>query len=470
MSTTATVMLEHLFERTSDDVVNFTIAGSQYAMLSQQSSLEPVALQTGYHKGEKVAEGGMSNIYLGHQRTLDRRVALKENKNRNAAYDGLLLHESLITARLEHPNIMPIYDILQEENQFQVVLKWLEGFTLSEKLEEWREFELEVDESIPVLLKVCDALAYAHQEGILHRDIKSENIMICDHGAIYLLDWGIALDMNNRDASPSMVVGTLCYMAPEMVSDKPSHSVDERSDIFLLGATLHEIITGEKRHDAPTPSGVLNQVLLCEPKTYSAEFKRFGDICNKACHKDPEQRYKSVRQFSHALQGALDVWKQRFLLDQGLAMLEELQAIDRGDFVPATNSHIFQLYMQTRAAFGGYMLLDSTNTIANDGLKEAGLIMMRYCIAERELTSAKWMLESILDVPDSLRQAVEQLESEYESQAEEDRIINSLSEVTQQISAEVSALHQELNNIKSKQVYFVVGMLIAIGLLLILAL
>jgi serine/threonine-protein kinase len=273
MSTTATVMLEHLFEHTGNEIINFTIASSQYAVLkSEEGTVEQVPLESGYHRGDKVAEGGMSNIYLGHQRTLNRRIAIKENKNHRASQNQALLHESLITARLEHPNIMPIYDIFQEGEQYQVVLKWLEGFTLSDKLEEWREYEMEIEQSIPVLLKVCDALMYAHEQGILHRDIKSENIMIGDHGAIYLLDWGIALDLNNKEASSNMVVGTLCYMAPEMLSDDPLNTVSERSDVFLLGATLHEIITGEKFHNAPTPSGVVQQVLTCEPKEYDPEF------------------------------------------------------------------------------------------------------------------------------------------------------------------------------------------------------
>ena len=466
ISTSATAMFEQLFDHPMEniDMVNCTIAGSLYAKQHQEIERQLPELKTGYHKGDKIAEGGMSNIYLGEQRSLGRRVAIKENKSSSSLND-VLLHESLITARLEHPNIMPIYDIVQVEDHYQVVLKLLEGFTLSEKLDEWREYEMEVEHSIPVLLKVCDAVAYAHDKGILHRDIKSENIMIGDHGAIYLLDWGIALDTNDKASSPNMVVGTLSYMAPEMMSDKPIDSVSEQSDIFLLGATLHEIITGEKRHNSPVPNTVIQQVIECEPKEYDEEYQLLGSICNKACHKDPKKRYKSVRHFAHALQGALDVWKQRFLLDQGLAMLEELQAIDQGQFVPGTNAHIFQLYMQIRAAFGGYMLLDSNSAIANEGLRQAGIIMMRHCIAEKELTSAKWMFESVSHVPEDLKQALQDLEQAIEHQAEEDRIIKTLSTVTQRISSEVSELNADLKTIRSKQVYFVIGFLVVLCLL-----
>ena len=121
--------------------------------------------------------------------------------------------------------------------------------------------------------------------------------------------------------------------------------------------------------------------------------------------------------------------------------------------------------MQTRAAFGGYMLLDSNSAIANEGLREAGIILMRYCITEKELTSAKWMFESISNVPENLKLALLNLEQTVALQAEEDRIINKLSDVTQKISSEVSELNADLKTIRSKQVYFVAGFLVVLSLL-----
>lgn len=191
---------------------------------------------------EKVAEGGMSYIYLGWQESLARRVAVKISKKKNRSFQRILRDEAIITGQLEHPNIPPIYDIVGTD----VILKWLEGYTLQQKLEEWQEWGLEIDFSVPVLLDVCNALEYAHSRNVIHRDIKTDNIMICDYGAVYLLDWGIALKLDERDANPAFyeekknsLVGTLGYMAPEMIEPDPAFSVDERTDIYLMGATLH---------------------------------------------------------------------------------------------------------------------------------------------------------------------------------------------------------------------------------------
>jgi serine/threonine-protein kinase len=472
MTYSATIQLVNLFdESSSDGLLNQTISGSYYLTMAQEEDALERAIDaqldysTGYDKGVKAAEGGMSRIFKGRQRTLQRCVAIKENKVDHSKQNALLFYESLITARLEHPNIMPIYDLIEADGKYQVVLKWLEGQTLADKLEEWRDYEMEVEQSLPVLLKICDALDYAHSQGVIHRDIKPENIMIGDHGAIYLLDWGVALDSERRDRAEKVVVGTLCYMAPEMLTDTPHETVSERSDIFLMGATLHEVITGEKRHTASTPSLIIDQILESKPYQYDPEFQLLGEICNKACHVDPEQRYRSVRQFAHALQGALDIWKQRFLLEQGLAMLEELEAIQIGDFVPETTSHIFQLYMQTRAAFGGYLMLDSSNTVANQGLRKASIIMLHHCLKERELTSAKWMQETILDLPPELERAVMELEEEVLAAVEEDRIIKTLYGVTEDISVELTSVHERLKHLTANQRLYSMGFVIVLTLL-----
>lgn len=471
MTISATVQLVNLFDSCSDDLFHHTISGSHYLAIAQaegdvQQTTPPLDYRVGYDLGTKAAEGGMSLIFKGRQNTLQRQVAIKQNKVEHERQNALLFHESLITARLEHPNIMPIYDLIELDGQYQVVLKWLEGQTLADKLDEWRDYEMEVEQSLPVLLKICDALDYAHSQGVIHRDIKPENIMIGDHGAIYLLDWGVALDATRRDQAEKVVVGTLCYMAPEMLTDAPNETVSEKSDVFLMGATLHEVITGEKRHDAPTPSLVIDQILAAKPYEYDPEYQLLGEICNKACHLDPDKRYRSVRQFSHALQGALDIWKQRFLLEQGLAMLEELEAIQMGEFVPETTSHIFQLYMQTRAAFGGYLMLDPTNVVGNQGLRKASIIMLQHCLKERELTSAKWMQETILDMPPDLEKAVADLEAEVLASIEEDRIVTTLYEATENMSKQVASVHTTLDGLSANQRLYTVGFIVALLLLM----
>jgi hypothetical protein len=153
----------------------------------------------------------------------------------------------------------------------------------------------------------------------------------------------------------------------------------------------------------------LEQIQESLPSTYPIEYSKFGEVCNKACAKNPEDRYKSIKQFAHALQGAWDAWKQRFLLDQALAMLEELQMIDTGRYIPETDAHIFQLYIQTRSAFTGFLMFDPTNREANAGLETANIILLRYFLRRKEVSSITWMVQIVAHVPEEMRAEIDAL-------------------------------------------------------------
>ena len=373
---------------------------------------------------EKVAEGGMSYIYLGWQESLGRRVAVKMSKNKDRSFQKILCDEAVIIGQLEHPNIPPIYDIVGAD----VILKWLEGETLRQKLEEWQEWGLEIDFSIPVLLDICNALEYAHSRGVIHRDIKTDNIMICDYGAIYLLDWGIALKLDDRDKNSASyaerhnsLVGTLGYMAPEMSTENPVFTVDERTDIYLMGATLHEVLVGLPRHWSEVISDIPSLIEESLPFEYDEEIYMFGQVCNKACAREKEDRYQSIKEFTQALKSAFEIWKQRSLLDQGCAMLEELELLEGGRLslsgengdIDATNHiHAFQLYMQIRAAFDGYLFHEPNNEIAIEGLQKASQVLMAYFLKKKQLQSAQFMKMIIGNVPRRLLDTLEALEEE----------------------------------------------------------
>lgn len=414
--------------RTDDTLVLETLTPQSFDLLSDDDDFEvfdnpgiQVELQ------EKVAEGGMSYIYLGWQDSLRRRVAVKTSKKREGALQKILTEEAVITGQLEHPNIPPIYDIVGTD----VILKWLEGETLRQKLDEWQEWGLEIDFSVPVLLDVCKALEYAHSRQVIHRDIKTDNIMICEHGATYLLDWGIAIRLDDRDDNPEFyeenynsLVGTLGYMAPEMITKDPVFTVDERTDIYLMGATLHEVLIGLPRHWSEVTSDIPTLIEESSPFEYDEEIYMFGQVCNKACAPNPDERYQTVKEFTQALHSAFEIWKQRSLLDQGAAMLEELEAIEegrlnfnlsseeqQGEFA-ANHVHAFQLYMQTRAAFEGYLFHEPNNEFATEGLDKASQVLMSYFIKNRQLQFAQFMKMIIGNVPRRLLDKLEELEEE----------------------------------------------------------
>jgi len=214
---------------------------------AQALTHQPSLLIPGYQIDQMLNSGGMGKIYLGHQKSLERKVAIK-------VFDRSLLtevpqlqenfiQEALIISQLNHPNIVQVIDRGQSGEELWFVMEFIEGVHLGKAITLDR---LNLSQKYKVALEICSAIDYAHKNNILHRDIKPENILINMHCQVKVLDFGIASDTSQL-AGNNLVAGTWRYMAPELInqSDKPS----VQSDIFSLGLVLHELFSG-----APTGS------------------------------------------------------------------------------------------------------------------------------------------------------------------------------------------------------------------------
>ena len=196
-----------------------------------------------------LGEGGMGIVFEGQQRYPNRPIAIKRLKKRNALLEQFLRREAMITGRLAHPNIIPVH-ILKPKGPLgpEVIMPLLKGNTLLDLLELGN---MSLREALSILDQICNGLRYAHEHNIIHRDIKPENIIVGSYGEVYLVDWGIALDKDDCEHIKAQMVGTPAYMPPEMLSGDPEE-VTIQTDIYLLGATLHHILTGEARHKGNT--------------------------------------------------------------------------------------------------------------------------------------------------------------------------------------------------------------------------
>jgi serine/threonine-protein kinase len=175
---------------------------------------------------------------------------------------GRFLDEARITGQLDHPNIVPIYDVVEADDKTEFVMKLIEGETLSKRLKRRTKLD-ELPRFLEIFLKVCDALSFAHSRGVIHRDLKPANIMIGEFGQVYVMDWGCAHilarggereeDIPQRTVvdEPGTVIGTSSYMSPEQAHGRTSE-IDERTDIFGLGAVLYEILTGSPPYPGAT--------------------------------------------------------------------------------------------------------------------------------------------------------------------------------------------------------------------------
>jgi serine/threonine-protein kinase len=210
-------------------------------------------------RGE-IARGGQGVIRKVYDRSLHRYVALKvldPSLEDQAHMRGRFLDEARITGQLDHPNIVPIYDLVEVGGTVEFTMKLVEGENLSARLRRRPARAEDLPRLLEIFLKVCDAVAFAHSRGVIHRDLKPSNIMIGEFGQVYVMDWGCAhIDGARRPRvdveampqrtvvdEPGTVIGTSAYMAPEQALGQVDQ-IDERTDVFGLGAVLYVMLTG----------------------------------------------------------------------------------------------------------------------------------------------------------------------------------------------------------------------------------
>ncbi len=262
-----------------------------------------------------LGEGGMGVVHLAHQASLEREVAVK--RVRDGAQDRAgeaLLREGRFMGGLEHPNIIPVHALgADDDGRPALVMKRVEGVAWRSLVRDgthpgWdfvQSSDDRVAAHVQILVDVCNGVHFAHTRGVLHRDLKPENVMLGEHGEVYVLDWGIAVHADARGGADTRnVVGTPSYMAPEMLV--AGERVDARTDVYLLGACLHEALTGRPRHAGTDLQKVIAAAFVSAPAEYAESVpEELGAIANKATAADPDERYPDVDALRQALQDFL---------------------------------------------------------------------------------------------------------------------------------------------------------------------
>ncbi len=263
-----------------------------------------------YRIMEKLGRGGMATVYKAYHANLDRYVALKvlhpaflEDPNFLARFQ----REARLVAKLEHPNIVPVYDFAEHDQQPYLVMKYVEGETLKAHLNRGR---LTPDQIWSVVNAVSSGLAHAHNEGILHRDIKPSNVIMATDGRIYLADFGLAriAQMGESTLSGDMIMGTPQYISPEQA--KGEKDLDNRTDIYSFAVMLYEMVVGQVPFSSDTPFSIIHDHIysplplphLVNPHV-PEEVER---VLLKALAKERVDRYGSVGDLSIAFKKAWD--------------------------------------------------------------------------------------------------------------------------------------------------------------------
>ena len=269
----------------------------------------------GYRIEKKLAEGGMSTVYMGIQEKLSRKVAIKildPSLLKNKMVEIRFLQEAETAANMYHSNIISIYDIGRVGDYSYMVMEFLEE-TLKDHLLGHPEFVLKPEKALDILKPIVEALYYAHSRGIIHRDIKSENIMLRGDGTPVLTDFGIAraLDSDSHMTKTGMSVGTPYYMSPEQCK---AQQVDGRSDIYSLGVVLFEILTGQKPYDADSPMGVALKHVQDPVPQLPEELNPYQPLIDKMMAKRKEDRAANCEEVLELMDSVLKHAKQATVL------------------------------------------------------------------------------------------------------------------------------------------------------------
>jgi predicted Ser/Thr protein kinase len=257
-----------------------------------------------YRLLEKLGEGGMGVVYKGVDTLLDRVVAIKlvsAERDDNHELLERFKSEAKVQATLSHPNIATLYSYLVWEGRAVMVMEFIEGETLQQMIA--RRGPIPSDVAIPMFKQALLGVGAAHRRGIVHRDIKPANIMVNADGMVKVMDFGIAKVLGVQGTtSTNLRMGTAWYMAPEQVLNRP---VDARTDIYALGVTLYEILSGQVPFRADSEYEVLSSHVQRIPELPTDHYPHIPQSCvdavMRALAKDPEQRFASTEDFSAAL-------------------------------------------------------------------------------------------------------------------------------------------------------------------------
>jgi serine/threonine-protein kinase len=257
----------------------------------------------------ELGRGAMGVVYKAEDPVLDRPLAIKTivipaDEAERKEYEARFTQEARAAGRLAHPGIVTIYDVGREDEMVYMTMELLEGTDLGTKAEKHR---FSVREAVGIALQVAEALGFAHDRGVVHRDVKPPNIMLVAGGRVKIMDFGIArMRSSDLKTQTGLMLGTPRYMSPEQVAGRP---VDHRSDIFSLGTVLYEMLTGTKLFAGADATEIVYNVSQLRPVAPSRINRQVPAMLDlvvaKALEKDIDERYQDAHQFAADLRACL---------------------------------------------------------------------------------------------------------------------------------------------------------------------
>lgn len=266
-----------------------------------------------YHINAHLGQGGMGNVYRATDTMLGREVALKmlhPQLTMQTQFLERFKKEARVLAQLLHPNIAVIYNFIEQQGNHFMVMEYVEGASLDDLLKKYGSLPPEF--IVPVFIQALEGLQHAHRKNIFHRDIKPSNIMLTPDGTVKLMDFGIAKVAGEQKMTQvNKIVGTVEFMAPELIQGKDASAL---SDIYAMGVTLYELISGKLPFESDTDFNLMQAILKKKPsppdKLNASVPRPLADIAMKALDKNPDHRFTDARAFQQALANAFPSFRE----------------------------------------------------------------------------------------------------------------------------------------------------------------
>ncbi len=316
-----------------------------------------------YRVAERIGRGGMGSVYRGHDPVLDRMVAIKvmaEEADSGTEARERFLREAQSAARLNHPNVITVYELGEDRGQVFIVMELLEGEPLSRLIARIPPPPLR--RKLHLMVQICEGLAFAHQHGVIHRDIKPANIFVLKNGQVKILDFGIARVGTSELTRTGFLMGTPTYMSPEQTRGRRT---DARSDIFSVGVVFYELLSGRKPFVGEDYFETLEKVRSEDPLPLAEVAPGAPPPLIRAVHralvKDPAARYQTLEDLKADLMTVPDLLAP----ESGPEDLRE--AVDR------KFAEVVRLHRMLVAAVGSAALVDETMPFGEPGASGAGL-------------------------------------------------------------------------------------------------
>ena len=362
---------------------------------------------------KRLGEGGMGVVDRVEQRSVGRWVARKTARD-DAGQRVLrrLMQEAWVTGFLEHPNIVPIYDIAEDaEGRPQILMREISGDDWERLLrspdrvrERFSATDL-LDWHLRVFTSVCNAVAYAHDKSIIHRDLKPENVMIGPFGEVWVLDWGLAVAVTNEHSSwipranqERRLAGTPRYMAPEMVLGA-GHRLSKQTDVYLLGAILYQILTGQPPHDGSDLQNLLSKIPDFQASWPADAPARLCAIAEQALSPKPEDRQPSVDVLRAEVQRWLDTRRAEELADEAQAQVDALTVLLEED---TDRQRLYARFSAARFGFRQALREWSEHPTAEQSLHSVITTMIRWELDHDNPEAADSLLTELPDEQQAL--------------------------------------------------------------------